>query len=212
MNINNMTRLIFGLFLYALGLVFSVQANLGVTPWNTFHMGVALQTGISLGNAISITGLVIIVFNIFAKVKVGVGTILNMWLIGVFVDLQMSSGLIPQATGLFSGLVYVFLAMFTIALASWLYIGAGLGAGPRDGLMVSVMKWTGKPVGIVRASIEITVLIIGLLLGGKLGIGTPIIAALLGPICQWTFKVLKFDVKGVEHKYIELGGRSSKAA
>ncbi|WP_430885897.1 YczE/YyaS/YitT family protein [Fusibacter sp. JL216-2] len=204
MNFKNMTQLITGLFLYALGLVLTVNANLGVTPWNTFHMGLSKQTGLSLGNAIIITGLVIIVINILAKQSVGIGTILNMWLIGSFVDIQMSSGLVPQAQSFLGGLVLIFMGMFAIAIASWLYIGAGLGAGPRDGFMVAVMKWTGKPVGIVRASIEISVLIVGILLGGKLGIGTPIIALLLGPICQWVFGLLKFDVKNIDHQYLSL--------
>jgi uncharacterized membrane protein YczE len=204
MNTLKFTRLLFGLFLYALGLVFSVQANLGVTPWNTFHMGLAQQTGMTLGTAIVITGLCIVLLNYFAKQKMGIGTLLNMLLIGVFVDLQIHMELIPEMHALPGGLFMIFASMFTIAIASWLYIGAGLGAGPRDGLMVTLMHWTGKPVGIIRASIETTVLLIGILLGGKFGIGTPIIAILLGPICQWTFKALNFDVKNIEHQYLEL--------
>ncbi len=204
MTLKKITRLILGLFIYALGLVFSVQANLGVTPWNTFHLGLSKQTGISLGTAIIATGVCIVLFNYFAKQKMGVGTLLNMVLIGTFVDFQIKYNLVPEMHTLFGGVLMILASMFTIALASWLYIGAGLGAGPRDGLMVTLMHWTGKPVGVIRVSIETTVLIIGILLGGKFGIGTPIIALLLGPICQWTFKRLNFNVKDIKHEYIEL--------
>jgi len=203
MNIKKITQLLMGLFVYALGIVLTLQANMGVTPWNTFHLGVSMKTGMTIGTTISVTGLVIIIFNIFAKEKIGVGTILNMWLIGVFVDLLLNINVIPKATTLMGGLVLIFSGMIVIAVASWLYIGAGLGAGPRDGLMVAFMKWTGKPVGIVRPSIEITVLLIGILLGGEIGIGTPLIALTLGPICQIVFKIVGFDVKGIQHKYIE---------
>lgn len=204
MNIKKLTQLLLGLLVYALGIVLTLQADMGVTPWNTFHLGVSMKTGMTIGTTISVTGLFIIVFNIFAKEKIGVGTLLNMWLIGVFVDLILSIGLIPKATSLVGGLSLIFSGMFVIAIASWLYIGAGLGAGPRDGLMVAFMKWTGKPVGIVRPAIEITVLIIGIFLGGQIGIGTPLIALTLGPICQIVFKAVKFDVKGIQHQYIEL--------
>ncbi len=209
MTLKKITRLILGLFIYALGLVFSVQANLGVTPWNTFHLGLSKQTGISLGTAIIATGVCIVLFNYFAKQKMGVGTLLNMVLIGTFVDFQIKYNLVPEMHTLFSGVFMILASMFTIALASWLYIGAGLGAGPRDGLMVTLMHWTGKPVGVIRVSIETTVLIIGILLGGKFGIGTPIIALLLGPICQWTFKRLNFNVKDIQHEYIDLKQRSA---
>lgn len=205
MNLKNITQLVFGLFLYALGHVLTIKADLGVTPWNTFHIGLSMRTGMTLGTTIIVTGFIIILFNLLAKQKIGVGTILNMCLIGFFVDLQMNSGLIPESKSLASSLILIFLGMLAIAIATWLYIGAGLGAGPRDGLMVSFMKWTGKPVGIVRTTMEITVLIMGIALGGKLGIGTPLIAVLLGPICQWIFKLVHFDVKNIKHRYIEFG-------
>ena len=205
MTLKNITQLVFGLFLYALGHVLTIKANLGVTPWYTFHMGVSMKTGMTLGTTIIMTGFIIVLLNLFAKQKIGIGTILNMCLIGIFVDLQLSSGLIPESNSFLLSLVFIFLGMHAIAIATWLYIGAGLGAGPRDGLMVSVMKWTGKPVGIVRTVMELTVLIIGILLGGKLGVGTPLIALLLGPVCQWTFKLVGFDVKGIEHRYLGAG-------
>ncbi len=202
MTIKNLTRLMFGLFLYALGLVITVKANLGVTPWNTFHQGLSLNTGITLGQAIIITGVIIVVLNVIAKEKVGIGTISNMLFIGMFVDLIIKWNLVPQANSLIFGLVLIFIGMVVIALASWLYIGSELGAGPRDGLMVTFARLTGKPIGFARGVIELGALIIGVLLGGQFGIGTPIMAILIGPIVQYTFKIVKFDVKNVNHQYL----------
>lgn len=208
MRINSVLRLIVGLFVYALGIIVTIQADLGLTPWNTFHQGIALHTGITLGQAISGVGLIIIIFNIIMKENVGLGTIMNMFLIGTFVDIISKVGIIPKSQSLLTGILMLIIGMFIIAFASWLYIGSGLGAGPRDGMMVSLVKMTGKPVGVVRGSIEILVLIVGFILGGKVGIGTPIMAFLIGPIVQITFKAVGFDVKSVTHKYITMPSRA----
>lgn len=208
MRINSVLRLIVGLFVYALGIIVTIQADLGLTPWNTFHQGIALHTGITLGQAISGVGLIIIIFNIIMKENVGLGTIMNMCLIGTFVDIISKVGIIPKSQSLLTGILMLIIGMFIIAFASWLYIGSGLGAGPRDGMMVSLVKITGKPVGVVRGSIEILVLIVGFVLGGKVGIGTPIMAFLIGPIVQITFKAVGFDVKSVTHKYITMPSRA----
>lgn len=208
MRINSVLRLIVGLFVYALGIIITIQADLGLTPWNTFHQGIALHTGITLGQAISGVGLIIIIFNIIMKENVGLGTIMNMCLIGTFVDIISKVGIIPKSQSLLTGILMLIIGMFIIAIASWLYIGSGLGAGPRDGMMVSLVKITGKPVGVVRGSIEILVLIVGFVLGGKVGIGTPIMAFLIGPIVQITFKAVGFDVKSVTHKYITMPSRA----
>lgn len=208
MRINSVLRLIVGLFVYALGIIVTIQADLGLTPWNTFHQGIALHTGITLGQAISGVGLIIIIFNIIMKENVGLGTIMNMCLIGTFVDIISKVGIIPKSQSLLTGILMLIIGMFIIAFASWLYIGSGLGAGPRDGMMVSLVKMTGKPVGVVRGSIEILVLIVGFILGGKVGIGTPIMAFLIGPIVQITFKAVGFDVKSVTHKYITMPSRA----
>lgn len=208
MKLSSVLRLIAGLFVYAFGIVVTIQADLGLTPWNTFHQGIALHTGITLGQAISGVGLIIILFNILMKENVGLGTVMNMWLIGTFVDMISRTGIIPKSQSLMTGIPMLIVGMFIIAIASWLYIGSGLGAGPRDGMMVSLVKITGKPVGAVRGSIEVIVLIIGFLLGGKIGIGTPIMAFLIGPIVQITFKAVGFDVKSVTHKYITMPSRA----
>ncbi|MCK8058968.1 MULTISPECIES: YitT family protein [unclassified Fusibacter] len=197
-----MPRMLLGLFLYALGIGITIKAHLGVSPWTVFHQGMSNVFPISLGQAVILTGLIIVVLNYLFKEKIGLGTLLNMSLIGVFIDWLFKLNLIPNSTTMVTGILMLVSGMFTIAIASWLYIGAGLGAGPRDGLMVILTKKTNKPVGLIRALIEFAALMLGILMGGKVGIGTAILVFGIGPIIQLTFKLVRFDVKKVEHRYL----------
>lgn len=202
MNFKNFSRLILGILLYALGIVLSINANLGVSPWDTFHQGISNLVNITFGQASIAVGFIIVLLNLYLKENIGIGTILNMVLIGIFIDLIMYYNLIPIMDSLIPGLIMIILSMFVIALATYCYIGAGFGSGPRDGLMVGLTKKTGRPVGLIRGLIELAVLIIGFLLGGKVGIGTVILAFGIGPIVQFTFNKLNFEVGDVEHIYL----------
>lgn len=197
-------RLLFGLFLYSLGLTLSIQANVGLAPWDAFGMGVSNITGISYGNISILTGIVIlIVVAGFLKEKIGLGTILNTLLIGFLVDLMQSIHLIPFMTNFFLGILMLLLSQIIISLASYFYISTGMGCGPRDTLMVALGKLLPKiPIGAIRGSIEGTVLLIGFLLGAKVGIGTVIAVFGISFILQYTFKLLKFDIKAVVHENI----------
>lgn len=202
MFLKNLLRLVLGLLLYALGIVLSINANLGVAPWDTFHQGLSSLINITFGQASIAVGFIIVLLNLYLKEKIGIGTILNMVLIGVFIDLIFSYNIIPIMDTFISGLVMIILSMFVIALASYCYIGARFGSGPRDGLMVGLTKKTGHPVGLIRGLIELSVLFIGFLLGGKVGIGTVILAFGIGPIVQFTFNKLNFRVSDVKHIYL----------
>jgi uncharacterized membrane protein YczE len=197
-------RLLFGLFLYSLGLTLSIQANVGLAPWDAFGMGVSNITGISYGNISILTGIVIlIVVAGFLKEKIGMGTILNTILIGIMVDLMQAIHLIPFMTNFFLGIPMLLLSQIIVSLATYFYIGAGMGCGPRDTLMVALGKMFPKvPIGAIRGSIEGTVLLIGFLLGAKVGIGTVIAVFGISFILQYTFKLLKFDIKAVVHENI----------
>jgi len=198
----NLLRLVLGLLLYALGIVLSINANLGVAPWDTFHQGLSNLINVTFGQASIIVGFIIVLLNLYLKENIGIGTILNMVVIGLFVDLIFNCNIIPIMDGFISGLVMIILSMFVIALASFCYIGAKFGSGPRDGLMVGLTKKTGYPVGLIRGLIELSVLFIGFLLGGKVGIGTVILAFGIGPTVQFTFDKLDFKVSDVEHIYL----------
>jgi len=195
--------LVFGLFLFALGLYLNIQANIGLAPWEAFSMGVANLTHLSYGNVVVLTGIVILLLDIALKEKVGFGTIFNVLLIGKFADLIASWGVIPKMTTFLPGLVMLLVGQVSVCVGSYFYIGAALGCGPRDALMVALGKRMKKtPIGVIRGLIEGTVLVIGWLLGAKVGIGTAISVLGIGFILQWTFRLLRFDVKNVAHENI----------
>jgi uncharacterized protein len=196
-------RLIFGLFLYALGSFLSIQANIGLAPWEAFSMGGSNLTHLSYGNIVVISGFVIIAIDFAFKEKIGFGTILNAILIGKFVDLIQFVNIVPMMTNFWLGILILLLGQVAICVGSYFYIGASLGCGPRDALMVALGKRMPKvPIGAIRGLIEGTVLIIGWLLGAKVGIGTVISVFGIGLILQFTFKILRFDVKNIKHESV----------
>ncbi len=157
-----------------------VQSNLGLGPWNVFHQGLADRTGLEIGPVISIVGVVIIVFALVPmREAIGIGTILNAVVIGPTVDLTRAV-LAPPSSMLLRVLLMV-AGPVVIAIGSGLYIGAGLGPGPRDGIMTGLAR-RGIPIARARTGIEVTVLLLGLWFGGTVGIGTLWFAAGIGPM------------------------------
>lgn len=198
-----LVRLIFGLFLFALGSFLTIQANIGLASWEAFSMGIANLTGQTYGNILIISGVVILGVDVLLKEKVGFGTILNTILIGVFVDMIQAFEIIPQMHGFLSGVVMLLLGQVSICIGSFFYIGASMGCGPRDALMVALGKrLPNVPIGIVRGCIEGAVLLIGWLLGAKVGIGTVISVFGISFILETTFKILHFNVTNVEHESV----------
>jgi uncharacterized membrane protein YczE len=197
------SRLFLGLFLYATGIVMTINSNLGLGPWDVFHQGLSKTIGITMGQASISMGVIIVVINYFVGEKLGWGTLCNMLFIGIFMDFLMFNNLIPIYKNTILQVVMMLGGMFVIGLASYFYIGAGLGSGPRDGLMVMLTKKTGKSVRFIRNCIEVTVLIAGYFLGGFVGVGTIIIALSIGYFVQLAFKLFKFNVKTVTHRYLE---------
>jgi uncharacterized protein len=201
--INRLLRLLLGLFLYALGIVLTMKANLGFAPWEVFHAGLGKAVGMTIGNISILTGLLIVLAVFSLGEKLGLGTLLNMVLIGVFMDLLLRLGLVASMTHWLTGLLLLLAGLFVIALASYFYIGSGFGAGPRDSLMVALTRKTGLAVGICRGSIELAAVLTGWWLGGMVGVGTVISAFAIGPIVQVTFRLLRFDVTKVQHETLD---------
>ena len=198
-----LVKLVFGLFLFALGSFLTIQANIGLASWEAFSMGLVYLTDQTYGNILIISGFVILLVDVALKEKIGFGTILNTILIGTFVDLIQAVDLIPQMNNFFSGILMLLLGQLSICIGSYFYIGASLGCGPRDALMVALGKRLPKvPIGIVRGVIEGTVLLIGWLLGAKVGIGTVISVFGISFILEVTFNILHFDVTNIEHESI----------
>ncbi|MDR1965360.1 MAG: hypothetical protein LBQ36_01505 [Synergistaceae bacterium] len=195
------SKVVFGLFLFSVGTYMTIQANIGLAPWSAFSMGISAASGISYGNVTTLASLVILVIDCFLGEKLGVGTILDALSIGVFVDLLLYAGLLPQCGGFASGLFVLLLGQMLVSVGSYFYIAPGLGCGPRDLLMVALGKRAPKtPIGVVRGLIEGTALVIGWLFGAKAGIGTVVSVFGIGFILEYTFKALNFDVRAVEHE------------
>lgn len=193
------TRLFLGLILYAVGIVLTMNANLGLAPWDAFHAGLVNIFGLTFGQISIIVGLVVLIINYHLNESIGIGTVGNIFVIGIFIDLINFLNLVPISSNIVSGIIMLFTGMILIAVASYYYINSGFGTGPRDGLMVALTRVSNKPVGLVRGIIEISVLLMGYLLDAKIGVGTIILALGMGPIVQLIFKFFKFDVNSVKH-------------
>ncbi len=193
-------KLVLGFFIFAFGVVITINADLGYAPWDVFHQGIANIFNIKIGTANVLVGLIMIVVGFLNRQEIGIGSILNMILIGSFINLIMTYNLIPIFSNLYIRLFTIPIGMLIMGFGTYLHINAGFGAGPRDSLMVIILKKTNKSVGFARNSIEITVLVLGYLLGGPVGVGTVIISLGLGICIQFVFNLLKFDPKIVVHR------------
>jgi len=200
MLVKRLLRLVFGLFLYAVGIVATIKADIGYAPWDVFHAGMGRTLGLSIGVASIAVGVLIVAIVTLAREKIGIGTVLNMLLIGVFMDLILVADAIPVFESPVLGFFEMIAGLFVIAVASFFYIGSGFGAGPRDSLMVYLTRRTKLPVGLIRAGIEIAVTLFGWLLGGKAGVGTVIAGFAIGFCVQITFRLLRFDPTAIRHE------------
>ncbi|MDR7855086.1 hypothetical protein [Tissierella sp.] len=196
-------RLFVGYFVCAIGMVMTINANLGVAPWDVLHQGLGNVTGLTLGKANIMVGLTIIIIDIVLGQNIGWGTIFNMTSIGVFIDILMSNNLIPIFDSFLPSLLMMIIGMIILGYGVFIYIGAGYGAGPRDGLMVALTIITKKSVRFVKNSVEILALVVGYFLGGSVGIGTAIMSILGGYFFQFAFKTVNFNVSEVKHRWIK---------
>ncbi len=196
-------RLMAGYALYGLGIVMTLNANQGLGPWDVFHQGLASQLGITIGTASQITGAAVVLMDILFNERIGWGTIGNVYFIGFFIDLFMLNNLVPIFENTLASYALMFAGMCVIALATFVYLSAQMGAGPRDGLMIALTKRAPLPVGLVRNLIEFTILAVGYFLGGTVGLGTLFMALGLGRLIQLSFNFFKFDVRQVRHRYVD---------
>ena len=181
--------LIAGLFIFATGLTLGLQCNLGANSWTVFSDGIAHHSMLTIGQASQITGLVMIAIGWFVGVRPGLGTVLNMLLVGWFLDLELQHGWIPQAESYPARLAMMLATVAVLGFATGLYIKAGFGAGPRDSFMLAVTRLTGWPVGLNRWLIESGAVLAGALLGGAFGVGTILMALMIGPAVGVGFRL-----------------------
>ncbi len=175
-----LTQLFIGLVLYGVSLAMMVRADLGLDPWDVFHQGVAQRTGASFGTVVIGVGAAVLLLWWPLRQRPGIGTVSNVVVLGVVVDVVLAVLDTPRSL---TGRVGLLLAGVGLnALATATYLGAGLGPGPRDGLMTGLVRRTGGSVRVVRTGIEVLVLIVGWLLGGTVGVGTVLYAIAIGPL------------------------------
>ena len=189
-----------GLFLFAFGIVVTIKANIGYAPWEVFHVGISKTSGLSIGTVSIIVGIIIGIIVVLFKEKIGIGTFLNVVLIGILIDVLLYIDIIIIPDNLIYGIAMLIIGLFIISLGTYFYIKSGFGAGPRDSLMVVFKRKTKIPVGICRSILELTVTVIGWFLGGMVGIGTIISVIGIGFCIQITFKILNFDITSVKHE------------
>lgn len=185
-----------GLFLFALGVVLTLQSGLGLGPWDVLHQGLSKRLPLSFGQCGILVGAVVLMLVLALREWPGLGTIANIVLIGLFIDLILWTNRVPNLLGaaLPVRVLVDILGVVLVGLGSALYIKAGLGAGPRDSLMLALHRLTAQRVGFVRTGIELTVLLLGWVLGGTVGVGTAVFALGIGPAVELGFKL--FGVSG----------------
>jgi uncharacterized membrane protein YczE len=175
-------QLFVGLALYGVAMAFLVRATLGLDPWDVFHQGVSHHVPLSFGMLVNVVGALVLLLWIPLRQRPGIGTVANIFTIGTAVDLTLL--VLPEANGLPMRAAFLLGGVVLNGMAGAMYIGAGLGPGPRDGLMTGLARRTGWSLRSVRTGIELSVLAAGWLLGGTVGVGTLLYAFAIGPLVQ----------------------------
>ncbi len=177
-----LAQLLLGLSLYGAAMALMLRAGLGLDPWDVFHQGLAGRVGLSIGLLVNIVGALVLLLWIPLRQRPGIGTLANVLVIGTAMDLALIA--LPELDGLAVRSASLVAAIAINGVAGAMYIGAGLGPGPRDGLMTGLARRTGWSLRLVRTGIELAVLASGWLLGGTVGVGTVLYAFAIGPIVQ----------------------------
>jgi uncharacterized membrane protein YczE len=180
------SQCVIGLLICGAGVAFIVDADIGLAPWDVLHKGISRHTGLGVGTVIIVIGFALLLLWIPLRVRPGLGTLLNALLIGgtvnvVLPHLPAPGGVVPRLGEMAAGVV-------AFGIGTALYIGAGLGPGPRDGLMTGIAA-RGHSLRVVRTAIEITVLAVGWALGGSIGVGTAVFALAIGPLVHFFLSV-----------------------
>lgn len=180
--VRRLLQLYVGLALYGISSGLLVVAGLGLEPWNVLHQGVARHTGLSIGAVAIIVGAGVLVLWVPIRERPGLGTVSNVVVVGVMMDVTLAA--VPTVHALGVRIPLMVAAVFLNGVATGLYIAADFGPGPRDGLMTGVHRRTRRPVGLVRLFIEVAVVVTGFVLGGTIGVGTVLYAVAIGPLAQ----------------------------
>ena len=193
--LERLARCLVGLAFFGFGIALFLESHLGVPPWDVFHKGLADKLDVSIGNVIIGVGVLLLLLWIPLRQKPGLGTILNAIEIGLVVN--VAKDLLGEPEELWIRGLMLVGGLLVIGFGSALYIGAGLGPGPRDGLMTAFAR-RGHPLWLVRTVLEFSSLAVGYALGGDVGVGTVLIACSIGPLAHWFLARLHLGVPGAD--------------
>lgn len=188
-----LTQLAVGLVLYGVTLAMMIRATLGNAPWDVLHQGMALHLPITIGTAVILMSLVVLLLWIPLRELPGLGTIANSFAVGLAADFTLS--LVSAPESLWERGLLMLAGVALNGLATALYIGSQFGPGPRDGLMTGLNRRTGVSIRVVRTGLEVSVVVIGWLLGGVVGVGTLLYAVAIGPLVQRLLPVFIVEVR-----------------
>jgi len=188
-----------GLFIFAVGISCSVASNLGLPAWDVLHQGISFHTPLTLGQVIQVSGVVILLIAFWLGAKPGIGSFFNIFFIGFWIDIILKSEILStfSALGLWAQGLLVLACLLLAGLGAGLYTRPALGIGPRDSLMVALVRKTGYRVALIRTIMEISAILAGWLLGGVVGIGTLVIAFGIGPAVELSYHLFGVQVHHV---------------
>lgn len=190
--IRRVLQLLIGLFLFGIGISFLLKSNLGASPWDVLAQGIARHIPYTFGTISVLLGIVVLLFWFPLRQKPGIGTVFNALLVGPSADVGLA--VLPETGVLWLRVLFIVIGTVLVGLATGLYIGSRFGPGPRDGLMTGLHRVTGQPIWMVRVGLELTVLAIGWLLGGTVGLGTVVFAVFIGHACEFFMKIFYIEL------------------
>ncbi len=178
-----------GLTIVSIGLVLTIKADLGVAPWDVFHIGLTNHFSLTVGQANQITGIVIILISfLIARIRPTLGTVINMLYVGFMIDMFIL--LVPEPTFILWRYLYLFLGIIIFGTGAGMYIVGRFGTGPRDSLMMALDDRLNVGISWIRGTMEVSILIVGYFLGGPVGVGTVFTALGIGPIVGKSLQVI----------------------
>lgn len=194
---------ILGLFIFSFGIYLAIVANIGLVPWDSLTMGISNLTNIRYGIINTLISILVLIIDLVMKEKIGVGTILDACLTGLFIDMFTYVLNIQYPSSILLGIVYMIIGLFIMAFGQYFYMSAGLSCGPRDTLLMAVGKKVPKiGIGYVDIIMKIILIIISLFVDGPIGIGTIVGMIGMGLVMQLVFKILKFEPRNIVHEDI----------
>ncbi len=194
-------KIIAGLIVFAFGVHLTIYANIGLAPWDCLGMGIADHTPFNYGISMTIIAVTVLLIDIALKEKIGYGTIIDALLTGNFIQAFNYINSLPKNDNMLIGIMIILIGFVFMALGMWIYMSAEQCCGPRDALLIGLGKRMSKvPIGIVEVILWATVLLVGFILGGPVGIGTLLSTFGAGLVMQFVYTIIKFEPRNLKHK------------